>query len=214
MEPNGENPAPSPQSQDPRARLEELKAQIDAAKAQKAESMASAPGRFRQMAHTAIPEEAAILRYSDAPEDMASHYEAYDKARGEYEASEAAKYDMDIAALEDAYEKASTEISEQETAAQIKEAQTKFMAENPDVDFAALGSFYANDMTPRQKEELAASTPPGDMTAYYAGVLQLMDSKNPRQKQKLPPTFEGTQGVKIQGGMDMQQLRQKVGGGK
>ena len=197
-------PAPEQMTDDPNARLAELKAQIDAAKAKKAEAMQGMLDRFRAKAHGLIPEDVAAMRFSDDPNENAQYLKAIDEAREPYEKTEASEYDMEIAALEDAYGQAT-----------LTDAKEKFMTANPDVDFGSLSEFYEMDMSPREKAALAESVAPGDITAFYSAVLAKMDEKNPRQTRKLPPTFDGTQAIKdpMGAGDDMQQLRQKVGGG-
>ena len=208
-------PAPEQMTDDPNARLAELKAQIDAAKAKKAEAMQGMLDRFRAKAHGLIPEDVAAMRFSDDPNENAQYLKAIDEAREPYEKAEASEYDMEIAALEDAYGQAEGEMNEQARQATLTDAKEKFMTANPDVDFGSLSEFYEMDMSPREKAALAESVAPGDITAFYSAVLAKMDEKNPRQTRKLPPTFDGTQAIKdpMGAGDDMQQLRQKVGGG-
>ena len=187
----------TPQNADPRAVLEAMKAKIEEIKAAKEAARAGVEDKFYAQEEDLLPPEIAELKYSSDPAEKKQYQKALEAAKAQFESKELEPHDMQIAALEDAYEKKAGEIDEAEKQKAIEEGRAAFLAENPDVDFAALSEFWRLDTTERQRKQIADATPAGDIKGFYAAVLGLMNGQAAQKSEEegegeLPPQFEGS----------------------
>lgn len=189
------NQTPTDAQKNPRSQLEAIKAKIEEMKAKRAAAIDGVEDEFYANEESLLPPEIVELKYSNDPADKKQYQKALNEAKAKFEAEKMAPHDLQIAALEDSYEKKASEIDEAEKQKAIDDAKAAFLAENPGADFAAMSEFWHMDMTQRQRDAIAAQTPAGDMKGFYAAVYALMQGANGKPQdaggEPLPPQFDG-----------------------
>ncbi len=196
---DNQTPAQTPtQGTNPQDELAAIKAKIEEMKAQKEAAKGAVEDKFFAKEEELLPPEIVELKYSSNPADKKQYQKALEQAKAEFEAKELEPHDLQIAALEDAYEKKANEIDEATKQKAIDDGRAAFLAAHPEVDFAKLSEFWMMDTTEREKKAIADATPPGDIKGFYEAVYELMQKETAeapeeqaeQPQEKLPPQFD------------------------